>query len=191
MTTSRLTFLALICGVLLAACGGGEDPKQSYADLVKAAQAGDGAYMYEALDKGYRAEVDTMMARQTAMIAQMPADERAKWEPLKGLKGKDAFAKMVTLNRNDPRTDMTSRFKGDYSVLKVDTVVVLTIQHKGQQPDLMYMRLEDGKYRVTAPPAPPSMPQGEMPPGHPDVGQDPHAAPQSPAPQVPSDSGKR
>ena len=190
MTTLRLTFLTLICGAFLGACGGAQgDPKKSYAELVDAAHKGDGAFMYEALDKNYKAEVDTMMAHQAAMSSQMPADEKAKWEQLKGLKGQEAFAKMVTLNGDM----MTSRFKGDYTVLKIDTVVVLTVQHKDQQPDLLYMRLEDGKYRITAPPSAPSpASQGQMPQGHPDVQQSPqNGAPQSPAPQIPSDSAKK
>jgi hypothetical protein len=70
--------------------------------------------------------------------------------------------------------------------LKVDTVVVLTVQHKGQPADLMYMRWEDGKYRVTAPPSAPA--PTSMPQGHPNVQGQPQgeAAPQQAPQQAPT-----
>jgi hypothetical protein len=90
------------------------------------------------------------------------------------------------------REMMTSSFKGDYEVLGVDSVVVLTVKHQGQNANLMYMRWEDGKWRVTAAPTPPQpeMPQGhpEMPQGHPDM-QNPHDTSMQQAPQQ-KDSGK-
>jgi hypothetical protein len=190
----RLFLLLCLSGVLLNACGDHrDDPKKAYGELVTAAHAGDGGTMYELLDHKYRTDVDTMMVQQASMADQMPAEEKAKWEALKGLKGKEAFAKMLSLNRDM----MTARFKGDYDVLKVDTVVVLTVQHKGQPADLMYMRWEDGKYRVTAPPSVPA--PASMPQGHPNVqggpqGSAPQGAPQeAPAPQhpVPADTARK
>ena len=88
--------------------------------------------------------------------------------------------------------EMTNSFKGDYEVLAVDSVVVLTVKHEGQNANLMYMRMEGGKWRVTAAPAPPQseMPQGhpEMPQGHPEMQSPNEGAPQQ-APQQ-GDSGK-
>jgi hypothetical protein len=184
-------FLAAVgCTLFLTACGSsGDDPKKAYADLVRSAQAGDGAYMYEALDQKYQEQVDSMIAMQTSHTETMSPEEKANWESMKGLKGKEAFAKMVSMNREM----MTSSFKGDYEVLAVDSVVVLTVKHEGQSPNLMYMRMEGGKWRVTAAPAPPQpeMPQGHppMPEGHPEMQSPNESAPQHPAPQQ-GDSGK-
>lgn len=163
-------FAALLCGTLLVSCGDKHagDPKDAYAGLVKAAQKGDGGAMYDYLDSNFRAQVDQMMEVQAKNKDQMPPDERAKWEQMNGLKGRDAFAKMVTLNKEM----MTSRFQGEYKVLKVDTLVVLTVQHTGQPAELMFLRYEKGGYRVTAPPSPPS----QMPASHPQV-PNPHMAP--------------
>jgi hypothetical protein len=186
----KLLFLAAVgCSLIVTACGSsGDDPKKAYADLVRSAQAGDGAYMYEALDHKYQVQVDSMIAMQTANAASMSAEEQAKWDSMKGLKGKEAFAKMVAMNREM----MTSSFKGDYEVLAVDSVVVLTVKHEGQSPNLMYMRMEGGKWRVTAAPTPPQpeMPQGHppMPEGHPEM-QVPNDSATQPVPPK-SDSGK-
>jgi hypothetical protein len=186
----KLLFLAAVgCTFFLTACGSNQDdPKKAYADLVRAAQAGDGAYMYDALDHKYQEQVDSMIIMQTAHTETMSPEEKVKWDSIKGLKGKEAFAKMVSMNREM----MTSSFKGDYEVLAVDSVVVLTVKHEGQNANLMYMRNEGGKWRVTAAPAPPQpeMPQGHppMPEGHPEMQSPNDTAPHS-APQQ-KDSGK-
>jgi hypothetical protein len=118
-----------------------------------------------------------MMEMQSQFREQMPAEERAKWDKMNGLKGKAAFAKLVEMNKEE----MTKRFKGDFKVLKVDTLVVMTVQHEGQTPDIMLMKWENGGYRMTQMPSPPTPPSEQMPQGHPDV----QGAPQGAPPQAP------
>ncbi len=163
-------FAALLAGAFLVSCGEkGPDAKEAYAGLVSAAQKGDGGKMYDYLDSGFRSQVDQMMDLQMRNKDRMPPEERAKIEQMNGLKGREAFSKMVTLNKEA----MTSRFQGDYKILKADTIVVLTVQHQNQPADIMFMRNEGGTWRVTAPPSPP---QPQMPPQHPPV-QTPEGAP--------------
>jgi hypothetical protein len=172
-------YAAILCGALLVSCGEQRpDPKEAYAGLVKAAQKGDGGQMYDYLDSNFRTQVDQMIEMQKQGMDRMPPEERAKWVQMNGLKGRDAFAKMVSLNTEM----MTSRFKGDYKILKVDTVVVLTVQHANQPADIMFMRYEKGGYKVTAPPSAPQPPTPQM---HPPV-TNPHGdmAPQGGAPNA-------
>jgi hypothetical protein len=147
------------------------DPQRAYADLVDAAHAADGAAMYEALDHNHQTGMDAVLQSKVAELDQMPESQRQQWEPIKGLEGKEAFAKWFSMNSET----MTEPFKGDYTVLKVDTLVVLTVQHTGRPADLMYMRWENGAWRVTSPPL---APQSAMPQGHPDVGTSPQQLPE-------------
>jgi hypothetical protein len=175
-----LLLSALVSVTLLASCGssndggpnvggsndgGQDDPKKAYAELVRAAHAGDGAGMYDALDQASRDQFGEAVAMMQANQGVMPGEQQAMWDSVKGLKGKDAFVKMVELN---PEM-MTSPLKGDYEVLKVDTVVVLSIKHESRPAELTYMRWENGGWRVTSPPAPPRDQSSQLPQGHPDV----------------------
>ncbi len=132
----------------------GETPYEAYSKLANAAAQADFGYMYDVLDSTSRGQVGMMIDLQLQQLDKLPESERVKWEQLKGLEGKEAFVKMVDLNR----VMMTSRFRGAFEILDVDTIVVVKVKHVDQNPDVAYFKWEDGRYRFTPPPRPPSEP---------------------------------
>lgn len=183
----------LLClATLVAACDKGRpDPKETYAELVKAANKEDGSTMYDLLDSSMRASFDRRIEQQAAMVDQLTPEQRTTMAPdqlktleaVKGLKGKQAFLKIMSLNKG-----MTEGFKGEYKVTKVDTLVVLTVQHGEQPANLYYLRWEDGRYRISEQP---QAPQPQMPKGHPQMQQaPPQTAPPSGTAPAPSQPGQ-
>jgi hypothetical protein len=86
--------------------------------------------------------------RMKGQIDQMSGDQKALWENIKGLKGRAAYAKLIELNKDT----VTANLSQDYQVLKVDTLVVMTVQHANQAPNVVYMRWENGGYHMTEAP---------------------------------------
>ncbi|HVZ40275.1 MAG TPA: hypothetical protein VHI13_13430 [Candidatus Kapabacteria bacterium] len=152
--------LLIAAGVLVSSCGGGADadPRDFYRELVEAARKHDGGFLYDVLDSARRAEVDTLIGMQMAHLDQLPPTERARWEALKGKSHRDIYSKILATDQG-----VAAMFAGDYKVLKVDTLIVVTVQHSGQPANVMYLRPRDGKYLVAKPPRPPGGPQGQRP----------------------------
>jgi hypothetical protein len=182
--------LLLLCGAtILASCGGEKfgDPNEFYDKLVKAANTKDGGYMYDILDSARRVEIDTLISMQMANLDKLPDSERPMWDSLKGKSKRDIYGRIIANDQG-----ITEVFKGSYKVLKVDTLVVLTVQHEGQQPNILYLRPHGDKYMVAFPPRPPAQ---AMPEGHPPVDVPQQGGQPSPAPggtgTAPSDTGKK
>jgi len=159
---ARAVATLIPAALLFVACGGEEpgDPEKFYDDLVTAVRQKDGVYMYDVLDSARRAEIDTLIGRQMESLDMLPAEERARWDALKGKEKRDIYATMIV---NDE--GVAQMFGGDYKILKVDTLVVLTVQHEGQQPNLMYLRPRKGGYSISFAPRVPDLPyRGMQPP---------------------------
>ncbi|MBS1913921.1 MAG: hypothetical protein JST22_18175 [Bacteroidetes bacterium] len=161
--------LLIAAGVLVSSCGGGaeSDPRDFYRELVEAARKHDGGFLYDVLDSARRAEVDTLIGMQMAHLDQLPPAERTRWEALKGKSHRDIYSKILATDQG-----VAAMFAGDYKVLKVDTLIVVTVQHSGQPANVMYLRPRGDKYQVAKPPRPPGGPPGgpqaqrpDQPPG--------------------------
>jgi hypothetical protein len=156
----RLPML-LLATMALASCGGEKfaDPEKFYGDLVGAVKRSDGGYMYDMLDSSRRSEIDTLIGLHMANLDKLPPEERPRWDSLRGKPKREIYAQMIASDQG-----VAEMFGGSYKVLKVDTLVVLTVQHDGQQPNLMYLRPRDGGYNITFPPRTPEPPrQGAQP----------------------------
>ena len=173
LTTFGRSLPAIFLALLLAACGDGvggsqQDPRDFYKELVTAAKEKNGSYMYDVLDSSRRAEIDTLIGMQMANLEAVPEAERPMWDSLKGKSKQEIYGKVLA---SDP--SVAALFEGDYTITKVDTMVVITVQHAGQDPNILYLRPHKGKYLVSRPPR---LPMPPLPAGHPPMG-DPHGAP--------------
>jgi hypothetical protein len=108
--------------------------------------------MYDMLDSARRAELDTLIGIHMANLDSLPPTERARWDSLKGKSKRDIYAKIIEGDQG-----VKELFKGGYKILKVDTLVVLTVQPEGQDANLMYLRPSNGSFEVTYPPEQPGM----------------------------------
>lgn len=141
--------LALIAGgLVLASCGGGlQDPHEFYGQLVEAARKHDGGFMYDVLDSARKAEVDTLIGMQLANVDKLPPFERPRWDSLKGKSKREIYSRILGTDEG-----VAALFRGDYKITRVDTFVVVTVQHSGQPQNVMYLRPRDGKYVVSQAP---------------------------------------
>ena len=156
--------LSALAAALLAACGAEHrpDPATFYKTWVESVRSGDGGKVYDALDTTLRRNLDMDIERMKGQIPQMAGDQKALWENIQGLKGRAAYAKLIELNRDT----VTANLSPEYQVLKVDTLVVMTVQHANQAPNIVYMRWENGGYHITETPRVPI----ELSADHPPVG---------------------
>ncbi len=158
----------VLCGLLsllpLAGCGQEQqqDPQAFYRSLVEAARKQDGAFMYDVLDSSRRSEVDTLIGMQMANLSQIPPEERGRWEALKGKPKREVYAKILAADQG-----IAALFKGEYKVLRADTLVALTVQHEGQPANVIYLRPRNGSYVVAKPPRPPGAPMNAPAPSAP------------------------
>lgn len=168
------------------ACGtGGENPEKVYEEITKAASAGDAEALYDRFDTNLRARIDQMMEMQKKNKDQAPPEEKKFIDSIQNLKGKEAFVKLFKLNKEK----MAMPFKGKYKILSNDTYVIMSTQHEGGSPDLFYMRLVDGKLKVSAPPQPsPASP--DMPAPKQDMQQPPQMQQQQEMPPPQNGKGK-
>ncbi|HVK38853.1 MAG TPA: hypothetical protein VNA88_10000 [Candidatus Kapabacteria bacterium] len=146
-----------------------EDPVEAYKSLVEAASKKDYGYLYDALDRDMRLGFDSLIAMSYRSRASMTPDERGFWDTVGTRPARDAF---IAVMGRDPM--YTASLAGGYTVVKADTLVVLSIERNGTG-ELRYFTPEGGKLKVTSAPL---APQSEMPPGHPGTGDqgmgDPH-----------------
>ncbi len=145
---------ALLLGpFLLVSCGGDQigDAGEFYGKLSEEIRKSNGGYMYDMLDSARQADLDTLIGMHMASLDSLPPDERVKWDSLKGKSKRDIYAKIIEGDQG-----VKDLFQGGYKILKVDTLVVLTVQPEGQEPNLMYLRPSKGSFKVTFPPAPPA-----------------------------------
>jgi hypothetical protein len=154
---------SLAAAALLAACGAERrpDPNAFYKTWVESVRSGDGGKVYDAFDTTLRRNLDMDIERMKGQIDQMSGDQKALWENIKGLKGRAAYAKLIELNRDT----VTANLSPDYQVLKVDTLVVMTVQHANQAPNIVYMRWENGAYHMTEAPHVPVEMSADRPQG--------------------------
>jgi hypothetical protein len=172
--------LVLLSGALLASCGGSnQSPEEFYAELVKAAREKNGGYMYDVLDSAQQASIDTMIGMQMANLDSLPASERGRWDSLQGQSKRDIYAKVLMSDRG-----LADIFNTEYKVLKVDTLVVVQVQHTGQSPNTIYFRPTGSTYEIATPPRLPEMPAEhppmQAPPGQPGSGGIQGGAPTQP-----------
>jgi len=156
--------LLAVAWLTIAGTGCGEakrpDPDEFYKVWVEGVRAGDGRKIYDALDTTLRRNLDMDIERMKGQIPQMDPEQQALWQNMQGLKGKDAYAKLLELNKDT----VGSQLSADYRILKVDTVVVMTVQHADRAPNLVYMRWENGGYRITEAPRVPIELSADKPP---------------------------
>jgi hypothetical protein len=171
----------------LDSCGGkGQGPEDFYADLVKNARAANGGYMYDVLDSAQRASIDTMIGMQMANLDKIPPSERARWDSLKGQSKRDIYGKILTSDKG-----LSDIFKADYKIVKIDTLVLVQVQHTGQEPNTIYLHPKGGSYEIATPPRPPSdgMPAEHPPVEAPPSQQPPAGKPGAGSPGAPQGSG--
>jgi hypothetical protein len=163
----------IMAAALLSACGAEPrpDPAAFYKTWVGSVRSGDGGKVYDALDTTLRRNLDQDIERMKGQIPQMSGEQKALWENIQGLKGRAAYAKLIELNRDT----VTANLSNDFQVLKVDTLVVMTVQHANQAPNIVYMRWENGGYHITEAPQVPI----EMSADHPPAGGVPGGMPPS------------
>lgn len=140
------TVPALLVGLVLAAgcqSRGWEDPEQTFAAIVKAVQAKQGGMIYDLLDSARRAQVDAIIEAQMAHIDSLPQEERRAWSQLKGKSKREIYEKSMS---SDPTVGKV--FAAGARVVRVDTVICVTVEHGGQH-DLLYLRPEGGVLRIT------------------------------------------
>ncbi len=178
--------LALLpIALLLSACGGDGigDAEQFYADLAQAIRSKDGGYMYDHLDSARRADIDTLIGIQMKNLDSLPLDERLRWDSLKGKGKREIYAKIL---EGDKGVD--DLFRGEYKIVKVDTLVILTVQARDGESNLMYLRPSDGSFKITFPPRSPVPPVQAPPPMRAPVPPPGGGAP-SQAPNAPGSGG--
>lgn len=173
IVSALLVASALVALGSISACSDSttEDPSVVYDSLVKAAARKDFGVLYDRLDEKMRSNVNTLISLSYRTRDSMPEPERSFWDSVGRMDPRDAF---IAIMHSDPQ--MTASLTGDYKVISADTMVVLTIQRSGLQPELRYFQVEGGQLHVSDPPAPP-MPTGALPQGHPPTGS---AGPQAP-----------
>jgi hypothetical protein len=126
--------------------------------------------------------------RMKEQMPRMGPEQLALWQNVQGLKGREAYAKLIALN---PDT-VTAGLSKEYQVLKVDTVVVMTVQHTDKAPNIVYMRWENGGYHITEAPRVPIELSADQPPqgGGAPGSMAPGGAPQGAAPQGAPQGGR-
>lgn len=170
---SWLAPVLLLAPFLAVSCGGDRigDAEEFYAKLADEIRKSNGGYMYDMLDSARRADLDTLIGMHMASLDSLPLQERVRWDSLKGKSKRDIYAKIIEGDQA-----VKDLFQGTYKILDVDTLVVLTVQPEGEQPNLMYLRPSNGSFKVTFPPKPPDVgsapvqrpapQQAPMPPGN-------------------------
>lgn len=156
MRLSLLSGLLLLPLVIGCATKTWDDPKNTYDELVKAANAGKLGDVYDRLDTARRREFEKTIQMQLQHLDAFPPAERARWEALKGKSMRDIFAAVVGGDAG-----VAASLKGRYTVSRVDTFVVLTVKHEGVDTSLVYLRRENDSMKLSGPPArpiPPPMP---------------------------------
>jgi len=144
--------LGLLASFLLVACDAKvwDDPKNTYDELVRAANEGKLGVVYDRMDTARRHEFERTVVRQMERLDLLPPEDRARWEGLKGKSMRDVFAAVVGGDRG-----FTASLKGRYTVARVDTFVVLTVKHEGADTALVYLRRESDSMKLSGPPARP------------------------------------
>ncbi len=157
MSVQRGLVTLAIVGVCFAVgcseSGRWDDPREVYAKIAKAAAGKDGGFIYDMLDSARRAQIDTFIGLQMANIDSLSAEERPMWEALKGLSKREIYTKIL---ESDPA--VSDLFGGDSKVVKLDTFMIVTVEHNSGQHDLLYLRWEKGKYVISAAPEAPTRP---------------------------------
>lgn len=166
----RVLYLTVVVAVVAGFSGGcGEsggkwdDPREVYGKIAKAAAGKDGGFIYDMLDSSRRAQIDTFIGMQMGNIDSLSAEERPMWEALKGLGKREIYSKIL---ESDPA--VSDLFGGDSKVVKLDTFMIVTVEHNSGQHDLLYLRWERGRYVISAAPDAGLRPN-PMPAGHPQV----------------------
>lgn len=147
---TRLSGLVLLA-MIIAACGEDrsgegarwENPEEKFNAIVKAVQAKDGGAIYDMLDSARRAQVDTLIGAQMANIDSLPEGEQGPWRSLIGKSKRDVYAHSMA---SDPMVGKV--FDKGAKVVRIDTVVFVTLEHGGQY-DLLYLRPSNGRLFIT------------------------------------------
>lgn len=151
----RLWLLAGVFSAALAACGetapdqNKPSVQQGYTQMVETMRTGDGAKMYDLFDSDQQRQLEMMIAGQ-AMNMSLDSTRQSEAAMLKGLKGKEAFAKYIQMYGED----FTGKFQGDFKILQVDTLYSIVVRHRDRPAEILMVRWENGAYRVAAPPNP-------------------------------------
>lgn len=147
--------LALALATMVVSCGESSPNRnqpsvqQGYTDMVETMRAGDGIKVYDLFDSDQQRQIDMMVAGQT-MNMSLDSTRRDEVALLKGLKGKDAFAKYMQMYGED----FTNKFQGDFEILQVDTLYSVIVRHHDRPAEILMLRWENGAYKVAAPPNP-------------------------------------
>lgn len=147
--------LVLVLATMVVACGESSPNRnqpsvqQGYTDMVETMRAGDGIKVYDLFDSDQQRQIDMMVAGQT-MNMSLDSTRRDEVALLKGLKGKDAFAKYMQMYGED----FTNKFQGDFEILQVDTLYSVIVRHHDRPAEILMLRWENGAYKVAAPPNP-------------------------------------
>jgi hypothetical protein len=169
-----LALLTIIAGLAAGFSGGStEDPTEAYASLVKAASEKNYGFLYDALDRDMQLAFDSLMAMSYRSRQTMDPVEKAFWDSVGTRPSREAF---IAVMGRDPMA--TQGLAGSYNVVKVDTLVVLSIERNGVG-ELRYFSPEGGKLKVTSAPMAPESEGGQMPPEPPGMG-DPHGGAMTP-----------
>ena len=123
--------------------------QQGYTQMVETMRTEDGAKIYDLFDSDQKRQLDLMIAGQT-MNMSLDSTRRDEVAMLKGLKGKEAFAKYMKLYGED----FTGKFQGDFEILQVDTLYSVVVRHSDRPAEILMLRWENGTYKVAAPPNP-------------------------------------
>ena len=151
----RLWLLAGVFSAALAACGeiapdqNKPSVQQGYTQMVETMRTGDGAKIYDLFDSVQQRQLDMMIAGQ-AINMSLDSTRQSEAAMLKGLKGKEAFAKYIQMYGED----FTGKFQGDFKILQVDTLYSIVVRHRDRPAEILMVRWENGAYRVAAPPNP-------------------------------------
>ncbi|MDB5035058.1 MAG: hypothetical protein JWQ98_2299 [Chlorobi bacterium] len=185
-TAAVVIALLAISSAILCGCGDSRpDPKDFYKTWVETINSANGARIYDMLDTTLRHNLDLDIERMKGQADQLPPDARAKWDSIKPLKGRDAYAKMIALNKDT----VAGKLNKDYQVMKVDTLVVMTVRHGNDRPMITWLRWEKGSYHITEAPQPPvDLPtngQGGNPHGGMNGGGNPEVVKPAPGAQTP------
>lgn len=145
--------LSLALAAMVIACGqnASNQPsvQQGYTQMVETMRSGDGTKVYDLFDSDQQRQIDMMVAGQT-MNMSLDSTRRDEVALLKGLKGKEAFAKYMQMYGED----FTNKFQGDFEILQVDTLYSVVVRHQDRPAEILMLRWENGAYKVAAPPNP-------------------------------------
>ncbi|MEO5931818.1 MAG: hypothetical protein ABIR47_17930 [Candidatus Kapaibacterium sp.] len=152
-TALAVIALLSISAAILSGCGDNNrpDPKDFYKNWVETINSANGAKIYDMLDTTLRHNLDLDIERMKGQADQLPPDARAKWDSIKPLKGRDAYAKMIAMNKDT----VAGKLNKEYQIMKIDTLVVMTVRHGNDRPMITWLRWEKGSYHITEAPQPP------------------------------------